>query len=105
MTVAPADVYKLIKAHVDDKGTDYLGKLSRDIAALFPSWQPMDTAPLDGTHCILAVQEGAFIWSVEGVYRDGEWDCVYRSNVKPLAWMPNVLLPDWATPWTQESSA
>lgn len=37
MTIAPATIYKMLKAHIDDRGTDNLGKLSRDIAALFPA--------------------------------------------------------------------
>lgn len=36
MTVTPAQIYTLLKAH-RDSGCDNLGKLSRDIAALFPS--------------------------------------------------------------------
>lgn len=62
-------------------------------------WQPMDTAPTDGKHCILAVKDGSFIWSVQGAYFAGQWDSAIGADVKPLAWMPNVLLPDWAKPW------
>lgn len=61
-------------------------------------WQSMDTAPLDGKHCILSVQEGAFIVSVQGFYHGGKWIAVHRDNVQPLAWMPNVLLPDALCP-------
>lgn len=61
-------------------------------------WQPMDTAPLDGKHCILSVQEGAFIVSVQGFYHGGKWIAVHRDNVQPLAWMPNVLLPEALCP-------
>lgn len=61
-------------------------------------WQPMGTAPLDGKHCILSVQEGAFIVSVQGFYHGGKWIAVHRDNVQPLAWMPNVLLPDALCP-------
>lgn len=58
------------------------------------TWQPIETAPLDGKHCILAVKEGAFIYSVQGAFHAGQWNAVYRDNVKPLCWMPNVRLPD-----------
>lgn len=61
-------------------------------------WQPMGTAPTDGTHCILAIQEGPFVFSVQGAYQSGQWNCVHRSDVKPLAWMQNLPLPEgWPT--------
>lgn len=59
-----------------------------------PHWREMDSAPLDGKHCILAVKCGAFIYSVQGAYGEGQWDCALGDNVKPLYWMPNVRLPD-----------
>lgn len=37
--------------------------------------------------------EGGFIYSVQGVFRDGQWDAVHRENVQPLYWMPNKRLP------------
>lgn len=56
------------------------------------TWRDMDSAPLDGKHCILLVPEpSGFIYSVQGTYRSGSWDAVHRSDVQPLAWMPNVL--------------
>jgi hypothetical protein len=60
------------------------------------AWRAMNTAPLDGTHCILAVPEpdGIFVYSVQGAYQDGQWNAVHRMNVKPLYWMPNLLLPE-----------
>lgn len=56
-------------------------------------WRSMETAPLDGKHCILSIQEGAFIVSVQGFYHGGKWIAVHRADVQPLAWMPNILLP------------
>lgn len=56
-------------------------------------WQTMDSAPKDGKHCILAVKEGAFIWSVQGAFHEGQWNAVHRANVDPLYWMPNIRLP------------
>ena len=62
-------------------------------------WQSMETAPTNGKHCILAVQEpGGFIYSMQGAYQDGQWNAVHRDDVKPLAWMPNVLLPEHLRP-------
>jgi len=59
------------------------------------TWQPMGAAPKDGKHCILSVPEkDGFIYSVQGAFQDGQWNAVHRDNVAPLAWMPNVLLPD-----------
>ncbi|WPE19905.1 hypothetical protein [Shinella zoogloeoides] len=68
------------------------------IAAALPQWQSMDTAPLDGTHCILSLQEDAFIVSVQGFHHRGKWIAVHRDDVQPLAWMPNILLPDDLAP-------
>lgn len=66
-------------------------------------WQPMSEAPTDGTHCILAVRSGPFIFSVQGAYLSGDWCAASEMGpVEPLAWMPNVRLPEWAMPWKQE---
>jgi hypothetical protein len=83
---------------VDDQ-TAAMDRL-RQLTTTFAGWQPIDTAPKDGTHCILAVQSGAFIYSIQGCYgRDGWAAAFVVGNVTPLAWMPNVLLPDHLTPW------
>lgn len=58
-----------------------------------PEWRAMDTAPLDGKHCIIAVQDGAFIYSVQGSFDGKRWNAVHAAGVKPLCWMPNVRLP------------
>lgn len=65
-----------------------------DIDLQAHSWRDMASAPLNGKHCILAVQEGEFIYAVQGAYSNGEWNAVHRGNVTPLCWMPNVRLPD-----------
>jgi hypothetical protein len=69
----------------------------RDLVPLYSrphdAWQPMETAPRNGKHCILAVKQGAFIYSVQGAFQDGQWNAVHRDNVEPLCWMPNVLIP------------
>lgn len=58
-------------------------------------WRTMDTAPLDGKHCILAVPEpGGFIYSVQGAFQGGRWNAVHRDDVQPLYWMPNIMLPE-----------
>jgi hypothetical protein len=57
------------------------------------TWRNMSTAPKDGKHCILAVKEGAFIYSVQGAFHAGQWNAVHRGNVEPLCWMPNIRLP------------
>lgn len=56
-------------------------------------WQDMSIAPLDGKHCILAVQEGCFIYAVQGAFDGRQWNAVHREDVTPLCWMPNVRLP------------
>lgn len=56
-------------------------------------WRPMSTAPTDGTHCILAIREGAFIYAVQGAFSGRQWNVVHRDDVQPLCWMPNIRLP------------
>ncbi|MFY0735669.1 hypothetical protein [Aurantimonas sp. NFXS3] len=68
---------------------------SRLQAPAVAEWQPMDTAPKDGKHCILSVPEpSGFIYSVQGAFQEGRWNAAHRDNVEPIAWMPNVLLPE-----------
>jgi hypothetical protein len=69
------------------------------VAQATDGWQDISTAPKDGKHCILAVQEGVFVWSVQGAYDGRQWNAVHRSDVQPLAWMPNVRVPDAFLPW------
>jgi len=72
-----------------------------------PKWQPMDTAPLDGKHCILAIRTecGCFVYSIQGAFMQGEWMNAANIKTEPLAWMPNVLLPDEFCPWTDQYKA
>lgn len=77
----------------DDIGDVATALLAFAISHANPGWQPMETAPLDGKHCILAVQEGAFIYSVQGSFDGKRWNAVHAVGVKPLCWMPNVRLP------------
>ena len=63
-------------------------------------WRPMSSAPKDGKHCILAVKSGGgFVYSVQGAFHLGQWNCVMGDNVEPLCWMPNVRIPDEFLPW------
>lgn len=71
-------------------------------AAVRDDWQPMETAPLDGRHCILAVKTGAFIYSIQGAFMKGKWMNAADIDGEPLAWMPNIRLPDEFCPWTDE---
>lgn len=86
--------------------TEAMAKRLHDIAAAKVrasregdgEWRTMDSAPLNGRHCILAVKEGPFVYSVQGAYDGKKWNCVHRENVSPLYWMPNKLLPEgWET--------
>jgi hypothetical protein len=67
------------------------------------NWQPIETAPRDGTH-ILVLMEDAMIeawWDT--TYGTGEWDCVSVSrhgcgccsseNDEPTHWMPLPARP------------
>ena len=67
-------------------------------------WQPIETAPKDGTR-ILVYMEGAIIeaWWEDG-YSGGEWDCVSMSshgcgccrstNDAPTHWVPLPAKPE-----------
>lgn len=95
---AKRQVQRIIQANLD-AGTLVLTSDMRIAAAPAvlveeKAWQPMATAPVDGKHCILAVKEGAFIYSVQGAFHAGQWNVVHRDNVQPLCWMPNIRLPD-----------
>lgn len=106
-----AENMRLIDWIADRIGLPHDEELSRSnfdtfLAALVPArveavdgWQSMETAPTNGKHCILAVPEpSGFVYSVQGAYQDGQWNAVHRDNVKPLAWMPNTLLPEHLRP-------
>ncbi|WP_313026906.1 hypothetical protein [Brucella sp.] len=56
-------------------------------------WRSMDSAPTNGKHCILCIKDGSFYYSVQGAFQNGKWNCVYRDDVQPLCWMPNVRVP------------
>jgi hypothetical protein len=75
-------------------------------SAIEARWQPMDTAPLDGKHCILSLQAGSgFMYSVEGAFMQGKWMNAADIDSEPLAWMPNVRLPEELCPWTDAFKA
>ena len=70
------------------------------------TWQPIETAPRDGTH-ILVLMEGAVIeawWETGFEEWLGNWDCVtlpshgcgccYSSNAEPTHWMPLPAAPE-----------
>lgn len=68
-------------------------------------WQSMETAPLDGKHCILAIKTGCFVYSIQGAFMSGKWMNAGDIKGEPLAWMPNILLPDEFCPWTDAFKA
>lgn len=87
-------------------------QIAADMANAVPEtpaspWLPMETAPLDGKHCILAIQtvDRCFVYSIQGAFMGGEWLNAANIKTEPLAWMPNVLLPDEFCPWTDEYKA
>lgn len=68
------------------------------------TWQPIETAPKDGTH-IIALMYGEVIeawW--EDNYRGGDWECVVMPshgcgccgdrNADPTHWMPIPSKPE-----------
>lgn len=69
------------------------------------AWQPMSTAPIDGKHCILSIQSGSSIYSIQGAFMKGKWTNAANIEAEPLAWMPNILLPDEFRPWSDAFKA
>jgi hypothetical protein len=64
------------------------------VAAEQVAWETMASAPLNGKHVLLAVPDGAFVWTVEGSFDGKDWNAVHASKVRPLYWMPKPKLPD-----------
>ena len=96
-------VRKQVHAHQKQLGEDWqdwadeiVGDLSSAIAALQqPSgWQPIETAPRDGTRILLCSQGGA-VWmghwvGVSGVHRINGWT---RYNSVDIDWSPHYWMP------------
>lgn len=90
----------------DAATSEFFRRVSAALAeAPLAGWQPMATAPRDGKHCILSVPTGPFFYTVQGAFQDGQWNAVHADNVQPVAWMPNVLLPDHLAPHKSEASS
>lgn len=68
------------------------------------AWRSMDSAPKDGKHCILSIPSGGFVYTVQGAFMGGKWINALNVDAEPLAWMPNVLLPDAYCPWKRPFS-
>jgi hypothetical protein len=68
------------------------------------AWSPMDSAPKDGKHCILSIPSGGFAYTVQGAFMGGKWINALNVDAEPLAWMPNVMLPDAYCPWKRPFS-
>jgi hypothetical protein len=67
-------------------------------------WQPMETAPLDGKHCILAIKCSAFVYAIQGAFMKGKWMNAADIQSEPLCWMPNIMIPDEFLPWMKAAS-
>ena len=62
-----------------------------------PAWQPIETAPKDGTEVILskwsgsyATPETSFCWAINGYFKDGYWyskDPIIGKLAEPTHWM------------------
>ncbi|MBA8799205.1 hypothetical protein FHW77_002924 [Agrobacterium sp. RC10-4-1] len=68
------------------------------------TWRPMGSAPKDGKHCILSIPSGGFAYTVQGAFMGGKWINALNVDAEPLAWMPNVMLPDAYCPWKRPFS-
>lgn len=87
---------------------DLIKRIAFEVVPLLPNspqWQPMDTAPTDGKHVILALKCDCFVYSIQGAFMNGKWMNAADRDGEPLAWIPNVLLPNEFCPWTDEYKA
>lgn len=80
------------------------------LAAVSPKWQPIETAPKDGTWVILGLSEnwklGVDGRSCPGYWltgwehgvdyegRESGWEDVYHNDVEPICWMPLPSPPE-----------
>ncbi|WP_411839868.1 hypothetical protein [Paracoccus sp. ME4] len=70
-----------------------------------PDWQPMDTAPTDGTHVLLAIKFGPFVYKVQGMYHDRRWHNATDRDGEILCWIKTPMIPDHFLPWTEDYAA
>lgn len=80
------------------KYADIIEALAAEVARL--RWQPMDTAPTDGTNVLLAVERGPFVHVIQGAFYSGKWMDAADRGGEYLCWRPNCLIPDEYLPWT-----
>jgi len=73
---------------------------AREVAS--SPWHDMTEAPRDGTHVMLAVRTGAFVYTIEGAFHDGSWHNAAGIETEPLCWMPKVKIPDRFLPWMSQ---
>lgn len=112
------DVKKAIDFYAEYFEREVLGDLARNAIPALESlrreneelrqrqlaWRSMDSAPEDGKHCILSIPSGGFVYTVQGAFMGGKWINALNVDAEPLAWMPNVLLPDAYCPWKRPFS-
>lgn len=54
-----------------------------DGMVLVKDWQPIETAPLDGTNLLLYGGD----WVYEARWQDGQWYTAYKNGDEPTHWM------------------
>lgn len=87
-----------------EDAADHIAALEAENAKLkeaVTGWQPMETAPMDGKHCILAVQRGPFVYAIQGAYMNRKWLNAADIDCEPLCWMPSVSIPGHFLPWNK----
>lgn len=71
------------------------GEPSRDAGAVNQAWQPIETAPKDGTNIIGLTQWGALeIWYVRDAYEGEYWQDYSDSEPDPTHWLPLPAPPE-----------
>ena len=64
---------------------DYLNGRIAELKALI-TWQPIETAPTDGTDVLVTSTDGA--WVLIGYCRGGSWMYGEERDISPTHWMP-----------------
>lgn len=62
-------------------------------------WKDISEAKTDGTHYILAVKSGPFVYAIEGAYMDGKWMNAADISGDVLCFMENIRIPERFLPW------
>lgn len=66
------------------------------------TWIPLSEAKTDGTHYLLAIKYGPFVYAIEGAYYNGKWMNAADRDGEILCCMIVPDIPNMFLPWTEE---